>query len=289
MPLALALWLAFAPPDAALEARFEMVARQARGRVGAAAELMESRQWSAYRGVDRFPLESVAALPIAMAILSEVDRGTLTIQERVRVLPADLVPPEIQSPLRDLRPHGSEASIGELLEYAIRQGDGTASDVLLRLAGGPESVTAFLRGIGLQDIAIEVDEGAIGRNGPQAYRNWATPESALALLGGLQSGRGLSLESRSLLLRLMSTSSTSTHRIPGLLPAGLPVAHKDGTSETAHGVTRATNDVGIVTLPDGRHLAIAVFVSDSPAGEDVREGVIAKIARAAWEHWFNPR
>ena len=49
------------------------------------------------------------------------------------------------------------------------------------------------------------------------------------------------------------------------------------------GLTRATNDVGIVTLPGGRHLLIAVFVSDSPASSEVREGVIAKIARAAWD------
>ena len=38
--------------------------------------------------------------------------------------------------------------------------------------------------------------------------------------------------------------------------------------------------IGIITLPDGRHLAIAVFVSDSPAAEATREGVIAQTAKA---------
>ena len=32
-------------------------------------------------------------------------------------------------------------------------------------------------------------------------------------------------------------------------------------------------------------LAIAVFVSDSTADADTREGVIARIARAAWDCW----
>jgi beta-lactamase class A len=50
-------------------------------------------------------------------------------------------------------------------------------------------------------------------------------------------------------------------------------------------MTSATNDVGLIILPDGRHLAIAVFVSDSIADESVREGAIAKIARAAWDCW----
>jgi beta-lactamase class A len=41
--------------------------------------------------------------------------------------------------------------------------------------------------------------------------------------------------------------------------------------------------MGIITLPNGKHLAIAVFVSDSPADEATREGVIAKVAKAVWE------
>ncbi len=71
----------------------------------------------------------------------------------------------------------------------------------------------------------------------------------------------------------------------GLLPEGTIVAHKTGTSGTRKGITAATNDIGIITLPNKRHLAIAVFVSDSPADEATRERVIAKIARAAWDKW----
>jgi beta-lactamase class A len=68
-----------------------------------------------------------------------------------------------------------------------------------------------------------------------------------------------------------------------LLPAGTIVAHKTGTSGTVDGLSRATNDVGLITLPDGRHLALAVFVSDSTADEATREGVIARTAQAAWD------
>ena len=68
-----------------------------------------------------------------------------------------------------------------------------------------------------------------------------------------------------------------------LLAAGTVVAHKTGTSGTQNGITAATNDIGIVTLPSGKHLAIAVFVSDSTADEASREGMIAKVAKAVWE------
>ena len=66
------------------------------------------------------------------------------------------------------------------------------------------------------------------------------------------------------------------------------MAHKTGTSRTAGGVTAATNDVRIVTLPDGRRVAVAVFVSESPADGAARERVIADVGRAAYDRWAVP-
>jgi beta-lactamase class A len=104
-----------------------------------------------------------------------------------------------------------------------------------------------------------------------------------SLLTAFYRGRGLSAESRDLLMRLLTETTTFPKRLKGLLPPGTIVAHKTGSSGTSHGLTRATNDVGLVTLPDGRHLAIAVFVSDSRAAADARDRVIAEFARAAWD------
>lgn len=80
----------------------------------------------------------------------------------------------------------------------------------------------------------------------------------------------------------MTNTSTGPNRLRGLLPAGTKVAHKTGTSNTTNGMTAATNDIGLITLPGGKTLAIAVFVSDSPADTAVREAVIAQVARAAF-------
>ena len=53
----------------------------------------------------------------------------------------------------------------------------------------------------------------------------------------------------------------------------------------AAGVTAATNDIGIMTLPDGRHLAVAVFLTDSRGDDAARDKIIARVGRAAWETW----
>ncbi|MGZ3836350.1 MAG: serine hydrolase, partial [Mucilaginibacter sp.] len=97
-------------------------------------------------------------------------------------------------------------------------------------------------------------------------------------------GKALSKSSNEFLWKIMTETSTGPHRIKGLLPQGAIVAHKTGTSGTNdEGLTPATNDVGIITLPNGKHLAIAVLVCNSKADETTRDGVIAQIAKAAWD------
>ena len=115
------------------------------------------------------------------------------------------------------------------------------------------------------------------------YRNWATPKGAIALLKLLHEGKVLSAQSRELLTKLMIGIPTGPKRIRGLLPQGTIVAHKTGASNTVNAITAATNDIGIITLPNGKHLAVAVFVSDAKADPDTREGVIARIAKSAYD------
>jgi hypothetical protein len=54
------------------------------------------------------------------------------------------------------------------------------------------------------------------------------------------------------------------------------------------GIAAATNDIGLVTLPDGRHLAIAVFITDSRANDADRDAAIARLAQAVWECVTSP-
>lgn len=270
-------------PDG-LRGRVEEISRSANGRVGAAVMTLETGESVDFSGDQRFPMQSVYKLPIGMAALHDVDRGLLSLERKVRVEAGDLVPSGLHSPIRDKYPKGGvELSLRELLRYMVAESDGTACDVLLRLIGGPDRVTGYLRGLGVKGIVVATSEKEMARDEMTQYRNWATPKAVVELLQSLHQGRGLSGSSRALLLKLMTETPTGPRRIKGLLPAGTVVAHKTGTSNTRNGLTRATNDVGLITLPDGRHLAVAVFVSDSRADGETREGIIAKIARAAWD------
>jgi beta-lactamase class A len=268
-----------------LEVRIGQIAAEAKGRVGVAAVVLETSEAVSLNPRDHFPMQSVYKLPIAMAVLRQVDEGKLKLEQRVRVEKSDYLRQGQHSPIRDKNPKGVELSVAELVRYAVSESDGTASDVLLKLVGGAGAVSEYLKGIQVSELVVANSEREIGRDWETQYRNWASPEGATALLRALHERRGLSEQSQALLMKVLTESTPGPNRLKGLLPAGTAVAHKTGTSGTQGGTTAATNDIGLLTLPNGKHVALAVFVSDSPADLATREAVIAKIARAVWDAW----
>lgn len=268
-----------------LQKQIERAASAAKGRVGVAATVLETGESIALLPSERFPMQSVYKLPIGMAVLREIDAGKLALDQKIRVEKTDFVRQGMHSPLRDKNPNGAEASVEQLLRLSVSESDGTASDVLFRLAGGAESIGKFLSEIGVTEMIVADPEKIIGRDWETQYRNWASPNGAISLLRALHERRGLSASSQKLMIEILTKTVTGPRRLKGLLPKDAAVAHKTGTSGARNGVTAATNDIGIISLPNNRHLAIAVFVSDAAADETTRERVIAEIAKAVWDEW----
>jgi beta-lactamase class A len=109
-------------------------------------------------------------------------------------------------------------------------------------------------------------------------RDTATPEGMIDLLVKLQSRQLLSEDSTALLLKIMTDSPTGQQRLKAGLPPGWSIAHKTGTGADVVGIGIATNDVGLISSPSGRHIAIAVFIAGSKAPLEQRESVISAVA-----------
>ena len=267
--------------SAELQRSIEHIAHDAHGRVGVAVRELETGETVTVAGDERFPMQSVYKMPIALAVLHDVDVGLLKIDQSIDINQARLADGMMYSPIREKFPGGAKLTIGELLGYAVSQSDKVASDVLMGLAGGPHRISAYLRDLGTDEVRVVNTEREMAADGNAQYQNWATPRGALTMLAKLHAGAGLSSQSQKLLRGALIDTSTGPRRIKGLLPPETVVAHKTGTSGVAAGRAAATNDIGIITLPDGRHLAVVVFVSDSTADTGVRESTIARIARPA--------
>ncbi len=268
------------------------------GRIGFAAQIIGSDAVVAFNGDEAFPMASTYKLAIAGKVLALVDAGELRLEQVVEVpfesyVPSPVIADELIHP-------GVSLSIANLIEITVVHSDNTASDRLLELAGGPAAVTAWLRGIGVEGMAVDRSTAEISER-IQAImeaenleddpdypaiptfdadpRDHATPEQMLRLLVLLDRGEVITPKSRDFLLAAMGRTVTGPARIRGLLPAGTPVADKTGTLE---GVT---NDVGYVTLPDGRRFAVAVFTKGSTTPPADRERAVAEAARVLYDHF----
>ncbi|MEG5000967.1 serine hydrolase [Microcoleus sp. B4-D4] len=125
-----------------LRDRIEQISQAALGRVGVKATVLETGESVTLNGNQKFPMQSVYKFPIAMAVLAQVDRGKLKLDQKIRVEASDVLQ---GSRILDDSSQGMEFTLAELLKYMVSESDNTASDMLLRQVGEPMIVTEYLR------------------------------------------------------------------------------------------------------------------------------------------------
>ena len=239
------------------------------------------------------PMQSVFKFPIALAVLSEVDKGRFKLNQKIKITPNDFnLSNDLVvnwSPIKEKYPNGTTMTLGELIEYMVSQSDNNACDILLRLIGGTAVVEKYLLQNQLPDISIKVSEGDMHKDWDTQFQNWATPISLNQLLiKSYASGndRMLSEKSYQFLWKAMKETSTAMNRLKGQLPQGTIVAHKSGSSGSIDKiVTPATNDIGIIFLPNGSPIFISVLVSNSLENEQTNDKIISDIAKIAWDYY----
>ncbi len=268
----------------ALQQQVRTIAAAAHGKVAVACSLPNSGLNCDLDAHARPPMQSVFKLPLTIYALHLVERRQLTLDQPIRFLKSDRFLPPVYSPLQEKYPDADvSVPLRELLRLASSLSDNVAADIVLRIVGGPEAVDGYIKSLGVNGFHLVDSEHGLHADITAQYRNWFEPAGAVQLLRRLSDNSPLNSEHTQLLFDWLRDSPTGAHRIKGSLPAGTVVVHKTGTSDTRDGLTYATNDIGLIFLPDGRRLAIALFVTDAKADEATRDAVIAHIAKASYE------
>ncbi len=307
----------------ALEAEFARIARSVRAKVGVCAIHVESGETAGLRMDREFIMQSTFKTLVAGAVLDAVDRGRLALDTPVELRPRDMAPNA--SPLTERHPLGGiSPSVHELLERMVTVSDNTACDALLRTLGAPDSVTAWLVRRGFRGAHVDRNEFALNNDwyglrpppdstwtaaslhalraavpareraaGAAAFladpRDRATPAAYARVLVALQRGELLSRSATDTLLAMLGRCRTGANRLPARLPPQARIAHKTGSGGSWAGSINAVNDAGILALPGGGgHVAIVVFLEDVRGGYEPAEHVIARLGRAAFDHWNAP-
>lgn len=256
------------------------------GRIGVAAIDLSSGRSLSVLGNQRFPMASTSKIAIAATFLEGVDKGRWSLDSTFpMLLPVRSEP--LSSAVAPVR-HGPSLSARELIELMITRSSNPATDALLRVVGGPNAVNAWVRKAGIRDFRLDRDIATLVRDDGQFdpatiidERDSATPLAMVELLGGLHNGRWLSRESREVLLGAMARCITGKRRIPALLPTSAEIAHKTGT------LNNTASDIGLITMPDGRTVAVAIYVTGQ-GSKPARDARIAAIAKAIHDGFSSP-
>lgn len=240
-------------------------------------------------GDRRFPMQSVFKFHIALAVLSEIDNGNLSLDQKIVISKDDLLPEDFWSPLRDENPNGGSFTIEKLIQYSVSQSDNTACDVLIRLIGTPEKVEEYFKKNNIQNIQITYNEKDMQTKWENMFQNWTTPKAASETLKMFYENKNnlLSKISYDFFWKTIKETTTGANRIKGQLPEGTIVAHKTGWSGTNKetGITAAVNNIGIVFLPNGEYFIISVFVTESLENFETNEKIISDIAKATYDFY----
>jgi beta-lactamase class A len=268
-----------------LRLKIEQVARSIDGKVGVAMLHLNTKDTLTLHGTGHFPMQSVYKFPLAITVLNLVDQGKLSLEQKIHISKED-VHSYMWSPMGKKYPEGGvDLTLREVLQYTVSHSDNNACDILFRLLGGAGVVERYVHALGIKDIAIANTEEELHQEWDVQFANWATPVAMVRLLEISFRSEVLSKQSRDILWTWMVEASTGPKRIKAGLPAGTIVAHRPGTSGVSNGVMAATNDIGIVTLPDGKQVAVAVFVTNSKEPMPANEKVIAKITGLIYDHY----
>ncbi|PQA58560.1 class A beta-lactamase [Siphonobacter curvatus] len=272
--------------QSSLRKAIQQIAQSSGGTVGVSIIHLERGDTLSLNGTGHFPMLSVYKFPIAIALLNQIEAGKFDLDTKWHVTKKELLS-NTHSPIRDKYPQGNvDITIRELIENMVALSDNNACDIILRKLGGTKVVENYFHHLGYKNIAIRATEEEMATEWSVQYQNWCEPVLMGRLLNDFYEGKLLNSAYTKVLKDIMLSTSTAPNRLPGLLPKGTPIARKTGTSGTSPaGVTAATNDVGVITLPSGQHLVVAVFVMDSKAETAVREQTIARIAKAAYDHY----
>jgi beta-lactamase class A len=245
---------ASSPELIGLESALSNLVAQRSGDYGIAALDLRDGAIVSINGDTPFPMASTVKLAIAATYLAEVDQGRRSLGDMI-----------------------VGRSAAKVMELMIIRSDNQATDQLLAALGGPVAIQQWLSSQDIPGIRMDRTIAQLLRDRGHLAdsKDVATPIAMVKLLNKLDNGTVLTAKSRAFLLGLMSRCATGTRRIRALLPPGTRVEDKTGTLD---GIT---NDVGFITMPDGRRVAVVVFAR---GGRD-RQPVIAEVARAIYDRF----
>lgn len=253
--------------------------------IGISIKNIETKNTLNINGTLNAPLMSIFKFHIALATLNLVDKGKLSLKQKIFIKKEELHE-NTWSPIRDEYPSGNMyLTLDQLLRYTVSHSDNNGCDILLKLIGGTETVQKFINKQGIKDFTIKVNEREM-QTWESLYINTTTPLATTEILEKFYKGQVLKKKTTKYLYQIMVDCSRGITWMKAGLPKGTELAHRTGISDRNENDLRAAmNDVGIFKLPNGNHIILSVYLKNITEEREVTEKIIADIAKATWNYY----
>lgn len=195
-------------------------------------------------GHDSFSAASMIKVPVFVALLEAVDKGRVNPDQMLEIR-QDLITGG--SGWLQWRPIGSKLSVRDTADLMITISDNTATNMLIDLLGGKQSLNREFVSWGLERTRIN------NMLGDFEGTNTTSPYDLVYLMARIDRGELLNPPSKQWMYQTMARTRIRTLLPPGLGP-GAHIAHKTGD------IASMVGDCGIVTLPSGAKYFVSVQV-----------------------------
>ncbi len=235
---------------------FAAIHRHIGGRLGVHALDAGSGRRIGFDDDGRYAMASTFKLPLAAALLWQVDRGAFGLERTLPIERKDLLPnsPVVEAKLAE---RAANMTIRELCEAIIVRSDNAAANLLLAGIGGPAAFTTFVRSLGDEVTRLDRMEPHLNSNLPGDPRDTTTPRAMVDTMAKLFTDGVLSLGSRALLIEWTTASTTGLDRVRAGMPKNWQVGDKTGTANGA------VNDLAVAWPPQRKPIFVAVYMSES--------------------------
>lgn len=224
-----------------------------------------------------FAMHSVMKFPQALYVAEYLCTNGLSLGDSILVA-KDSLDANTWSPMLATF-HGERYfTYAELLQWSLAQSDNNACDILFKACGSPHEVEKYINSLGLSNIHIRLTEKEMKQDPQRAIENSSTPSDMTRLLEWFYRHKSDNAY-LTFVWRTMAECNTGLNRIAAAVPQNSIFIHKTGSGFPSPNGLQDRNDVGIIILPDNRHIAIAVFASNSKSEKEV-----ADIARQCMSH-----
>ena len=229
---------------------------------------------------------STIKIPLMVEVFEQIKAGRFTLSDKYTLVQEDIQPGT--GTLQRMDP-GAVLTVKDLITMMIIVSDNTATEVLYRMVGGPEAVTARMHALGLANTrAINIPsvwfQGLRDAESPEhfyregKYRFGLSTAREMGRLLELMEQRALvDAPSSELMLQILRWQLYRA-RIPRYI-SGYQIAHKTGDF-----APYVEDDVGVLEVDD-RRIVVCIFTGNHFGAAEALESAIGLVAKEVADYF----